>query len=340
MVALTSRSEGVALRPFSGLDDLETFINENVRLEIASNSGTFEVAHRGWLGLAPQDIDSLGLTVTIDNSDALRRLVDPLVMGLDDVSVFIVAIDRKSSVLRENALLAQYDLSKITDQVRISLAGTAQTQRILDNKRSGFRIEFALVQNKDVPGENAVRPRKKGALIARATWEVRPVSDGDAFQPDELTDDIRQNLGLTSSSWVYFDAKSEMLTATSFSDAASFYVDRDLLKQIQLLTGEAQTLAEMLVYSAAITHMVYEFSLALRADGTSVDSDDLSESQMVRLFRKKFKNKSDSEILDFVRDEPGRAVTEFLANRNDFRDLLNALKALNGGVDELSDFED
>jgi hypothetical protein len=340
MVAMTSRSEGVALRPFAGLEVLETFINENVLLEVASNAGKFDVAHRGWLGLTPHDIERLGLTINVQNADSLRKLVDPIVMDLKDVTVFVVAIDRKASVLRENFVLGQFDLSSISNQIQISTAGGDEPHRILSNKRSGFRIEFALVQNKDIPGDNAIRPRKKGALIAKAAWEVKPVSDGDAFQPDELTDEIRENFGLSSDSWVYFDAKPEILTATSFVDAAAFYVDKDLLDQIQLLTGESQTLAEMLVYSSAITHLVYEFSFALRADDATVDPEELSESQMFRLFRKKFKNRTDAEILDLVKDEPGRVVTEFLANQSDYKNLLSALKELNGGTNELSDFED
>lgn len=243
-------------------------------------------------------------------------------------------------MLRENFVLGQFELSSLSNQIQISTAGGDEPHRILSNKRSGFRIEFALVQNKDIPGDNAIRPRKKGALIAKAAWEVKPVSDGDAFQPDELTDEIRENFGLSSESWVYFDAKPEILTATSFVDAAAFYVDKDLLDQIQLLTGESQTLAEMLVYSSAITHLVYEFSFALRADDATVDPEELSESQMFRLFRKKFKNRTDAEILDLVKDEPGRVVTEFLANQSDYKNLLSALKELNGGTNELSDFED
>lgn len=340
MVAMTSRSEGVALRPFAGLEALENFINNHVTLEVISNAGTFDVAHRGWLGLTTHDIERLGMRVRVQSADALRKLVDPLVMELKDVTIFIVAIDRNGSILRENFVVGELNLLDLRDEVQVNAAGSEPVHRILSNKRTGFRLEFALVQNRNIPGENAIRPRKRGALIAKAAWSVKPVSDGDAFQPDELTDDIRTNFGLGKDSWIYFDAKPEILTASTFAEAAALYVDKDLLNQIQLLTGQAQTLAEMLVYSSAITHIVYELSFALKADDAALDTEELSESQMMRLFRKKLSRLTDLEILDRIKDEPARVVTEFLSNQGDYKNLLDALKELNGGSNELSDFED
>jgi hypothetical protein len=340
MNAMPPRSEGVALRPFAGLGALENYLNENVRLEITSNASKEEIISRGRLGLTTEDITRLGVRVIIDSADQLRKNVDPIVMNLDHVSVFLVARDRASSVLRENFVLAEIPLKDLSEEFVISEAGSDPPHRILSNSRSGFRIEFALVQNTDVPGENSIRPRKKGALIALSFWEVKPVSDGDAFQPKPLTDEIRKDLALSSQAWLHFDGKEEILTGELFTDAASFYVDMDLLSQIQILTGEPKAIAEMFLYSSAVTHMVYEFSMALRQEGLQVDPEQLSDSQLFRLFRKKFDPKSDADMLERIKDEPGKVITDFLSKSKDYKNLLAAIKELNGGSDELSDFDD
>lgn len=340
MSALSSRSEGVALRPFTGLAALETFLHDQVVLEVSSNTGSHTVPERGWLGLAPSDIEKLGLKIRIQNPDGLRAAVDPVVMDLADVGLVLVAMDRKGSVLRENQVLASTPLNEVKEFLSISEPGADAPTRILANRHSGFRIELALVQMRDVEGENSIRPRRKGALIALAHWEVKPVSDGDMFQPEELTEEVRGNLNLSASTWMYFDSKPEILSATMFSDAASYYIDKDILDQIQILTGSQKTLAEMLVYSPAITQMIYEFSLSLRETAENIDQEELGESQIFRILRVKFKTKNDAEIADLVREEPARAVAEFLANPRDLKNLMEALKEMNGGVNELSDFED
>jgi hypothetical protein len=340
MTALKSRSEGVALRPFSGLEALESFLETQVKLKVASNVGEFLLQHRESLGLAAADIERLGLSVSVENVGALHAVVDPLVMDLDDVSLLVVAIDRKTSVLRENVVLLNMPVRELKSETVLTLAGGESPHRILGNKRSGFRLELALVQNRDVAGENAVRPRKKGALIGLASWEVKPVTDGDSIQPEVLTDNARQALGLSKNTWMYFEAKPDLLASTDFENAASFYVDQNLLEQVQVLTGDALTLAEMLLYSSAVTQLIYEYSFALRDVNSDLDQDEFSESQVFRLLRKKFNSKTDSEIIDLVKDEPARAVSEFMANANDFKSLLGAVTSMNGATNELSDFED
>ena len=80
--------------------------------------------------------------------------------------------------------------------------------------------------------------------------------------------------------------------------------------------------------------------LNLQVFAENIDQEELGESQIFRILRVKFKTKTDAEIVDLVREEPARAVAEFLANPSDLKNLMDALKEMNGGVNELSDFED
>lgn len=340
MSEILLRSEGRALRPFAGLQPLDDYVAETFALEVESGSGNFSVPSKGWLGLSPQDIDLLGLKINMGNVRDFEKLVDPVVMDIKDVTIYVMAMDRRSSILRESTMLAKIEFAHLEGEISIALPGEKNRHRILNNRHSGFRIELILVQNKNIPGGNSIKPRKKGAIISRASWEVKAVSDGESFQPEELTDEVRDSFGLRADTWLFFESKSEILTSKTFSDAVSFYVDESLLLQVQLLTGEPLTLAEMLLYSSAITHLVYEFAFALKTDGENVDPDEFSESQIMRLFRKRFPTKTDPEIVEFVRDEPARAVAEFLGKRDDFKGLLLALETMNGGSNELSDIED
>lgn len=338
--AMSSRSEGVALRPFSELQALEDFLDANFTLEVASNSAVDLVPHGSWLGLAGSDIQQLGVKIKIDDVEKLRSLFSPIVMNLTDVSAVLVVLDRSSSVLRESIVLGQMGLDEISNELIVNRSGSVPPHRILSNRRTGFRIELAFVQNKDVPGNNPTRPRKKGALIVKAAWDVKPVADGDVFQPKVLTDEIRAEKGLLKNEWVYFEAKSALLSGTTFSDAAAFYVDEKLLGQMQLLTGETKRLAGMMLYNSAMTSLIYELSLSFGQPDFSPDEEELSESSIMRILRIKFKEQSDQDLIEYVRDEPSRALAEFLANPLDFRKFMEALEGLNGGTNELPDFED
>jgi hypothetical protein len=338
--ALSSRSEGVALRPFSDLQALEDFIDSNLILEVASNVAVDPIPHGAWLGLAGDDFAQLGIKIKIEDIDKLKSLISPIVMDLADVTTVLVAMDRGPSTLRDSHILSQSSLQELSPELIINESGSNPPYSLLSNRRSGFRIELAFVQNKDISGDNPTRPRKKGALIAKAAWEVKPVADGDVFQPEELTDELRTELGLTKHAWVYLERKPGFLSATTFRDAARFYVDKKLLGQIQLLTGEPKRMAEMMIYSSAITHLIYEVSLSFNDQDFMPDAEELNESQVMRLLRLKFKEKQDTEIIEFIKGDPGRALAEFLANPKDFKNLIGALEGLNGGANELPDFED
>ena len=348
MSPLTSRSEGVGLRPFSGLQNLEDYIDENVVLHVQSNVGLDDIPSGAWLELEGSDIYRLGLTLKLKSADKLRGLVSPIVMDIADVDVIVVAIDRSASILRESVVLANLKLTDLRDEVPISQSGIDAPHRILSNKFSGFRVEVALVQNKDVLGNNPTKPRSKGSLIAKAFWEVKPVLSGDVIQPEELTEASRESLGLTKDSWVYFEAKPALFTATAFGEALGFHVDKSLLGQIQLLTAESSVLAEMLLYSNAVIQLIYEMSLFLNSaeltrveDGSDIEAYvQQSESQGMRLMRVKFPKRDDQEIRELIRDDPARAVAEFLGNAKDLKSLMSAMTAMNGGSNELPDFED
>jgi hypothetical protein len=49
---------------------------------------------------------------------------------------------------------------------------------------------------------------------------------------------------------------------------------------------------------------------------------------------------SEQEIRELIRDDPARAVAEFLGNAKDLKSLMSAMTAMNGGSNELPDFED
>lgn len=348
MTSLASRSEGVGLRPFSGLQNLEHFIDQNVTLNVQSNVGKDDVQPGAWLELEGKDIQKLGITLKIKSAEKLRDLVDPIVMDIADVDVLVVALDRSASILRESCVLAQLPLTDLGEDLLISVSGSEPPHRILANRFSGFRIELAIVQNKDVSGNNPTKPRSKGSLIAKAFWEVKPVLSGDVIQPEELTDVQRESLGLSKNAWIYFEAKPGLLTSTSFGDALGFHVDKALLTQIQLLTGESRVLAEMLLYSNAVSQLIYELSLSMNSDEIAIvdDSGDSeidvqqSESQVMRLMRAKFPKREEEEIRELIRDDPARAVSEFMASPKDLKNLMSSVILMNGGSNELSDFED
>ncbi|MEO0027156.1 MAG: hypothetical protein RL716_487 [Actinomycetota bacterium] len=332
----TSRSEGVALRPFTGVDKIEHKLKHDLTLEIQSNSGANSLSPDEWLFLTKGDISKLGLRLAIVDPDELLRVVDPLVMDLADVEVLVVAYDRPGSPLRETEVIARLPIGDLGESIVLNAPGSVPHSRILNNKQSGFKIEFALVQSRDVEGENSIRPRTRGALISKAVFEVKPVLSGESFQPEPLTESERERLGLGPDVLMYVDPQTTLLSAESFRESARFFVHESILANIQFMTGDVSLLAQSYLLDCFISGFVYSVSNAI-ASSEDFDSNSFIESSTFRLIANKNKSLSNEALINELTEAPHRIVANWQSDKVTSKAQLLMFKNLTGGSNDLSD---
>jgi len=338
-LSISLRQEGIALRPYAGLRKLEEHVENECILAVVTNAGPFALKHAQVLGLAKEDLDAIGVKVAFQNVDKLRDLAAPLVMDLTDIDVFIVAKDRPASPLRQTVVVARIPLQELEHEIILNNPGEHATVPPIHNRDSGFIVEMALVLNKNIQGGFSVRPREKGALIAKAIFEVKPVSEGDSFQPEPLTDEVRERFRIPQSSWMYADFTSALLTAETFGEAARFYVHESILADIQYLQGDEGFLAESLLQTQFVTGLIYAVSAALR-DEEAPDESEIVESQVFMLFAKRFPAKATAELLTWLKEEPAAVLASWQSKPELSIPLIKAIKNLNGGNYDLSSPED
>lgn len=334
-----SRSEGVTLRPYADLGPLEAHLHEALHLEIKSNQGEEHISNKQVYELSPKDVVNLGLSVHFGSPDILRALVNPLVLSLDDVDLYVVATDRKVGVLKDQVCVFKAPLNDLKSTYTIAESGAESVHRLFGNQKTGFIVEVALVHNKNIDGDFSIRPRKKGALIAKVVFEVRPVGVGDSLQPRELTDQVREMYGLSKEAWTLIEAKPGLLTAEVFDDALTFYVDRRILDILKVAQEPAKTLVETGLLANAMSGFVHGVSQALH-NSPGVNEEELSASQVMRFLRAELKPKSDEELIENLKEQPHVLVSKLLSNQKTSKKLFSELNKLQEAQGDLSDFED
>jgi hypothetical protein len=334
-----ARSEGIALRPYAGLEPLENHLHSQVFLSVRYNEGTQNVGNKKTLELSPKDLVNIGLSISLGSIEQLVTLVNPLVMSPEDVDVLVVAMDRPTGVLKDQVLVYREPLLKCIPEIMIAESGAEKIGRMFGNARAGFKIELAFVHNKDIEGDFSIRPRRKGALLAKAVFEVRPVAIGDSLQPTELTPKVREDNGLGPDVWMFFDPKPGLLDSDSFDDALAFYVDKRVLESAKVVPQPTKTIIEAALLSNAMNSFVHCISNALKEEHLP-DMADLQSSQVMRYLAGQFPKISFEDLLNDVREQPQVVAAKMTGNPKIAKKLFSQLETIGDSTDDLSDNQD
>jgi hypothetical protein len=335
-----ARAEGAGIRPFKGADALAVSLEKNFKLKVTSSQGSKDITHKSTLEIGAVDIKNLGISIECDDLAAVKKAVDPLVVSLDDVTIYVIVGDRSQGVLRDSIVAEVLDFKDLSKSISLAEPGVAAQLRPFENSKTGFKVELALVHNKDIKAVSSISARSKGALLGLLTFEVRPVAAGDSLQPQRLTDEVRANNNLGKDVWSFFKAKSSFMTAPTFDDALGFYVSEEILQAITYGDETNKKIFESLLFTQAVTQLVYEFSSGLQELQQSDQGfSSLEESQVLRFFRTAFGDKSSEELFAYLADEPERAVAAILSKPKQLKKLNSIIKTMAGGINDVSDSE-
>lgn len=323
------RNEGVAVRPFAGSRELQESLEKSVKLEVETGQGKFDLTSSDTLAIPPSEMRVAGIALKISDVDDIAKRVHPMVMTLDDVDVYLTAVDGPTSPLRAIEVLYKTAFSDLGSVIPINSRGSQSDSRVLSNVHGRYTIEVALVHNKELATTSALKPRKKGALLAKIHFSLKPTGINDQPKPKPMDKELKEALGLPSSAWFYLKTSPSLLEAPSFDEAFDFFVDRDLLDALKVAKPSAQGALEGLLVSTLVQGLCFEIA-ALGSEVESMDKDELEDSAVVKMMKKRLGVKNFAELFAELSESPSRAAAKMLA-------VNSLVKSLMASLEEVSD---
>lgn len=337
---MTTRSEGVRLRPFLSIDDVQRIFTAGSFITLRSEVRSDDFESISPIEVFPKAISNLGISWTFKgNFDELIAALKKASVVVENVSVVVRASDRSVGVLRESEIVFTGQLDKLRDTVDIASFGAVRPSRILLNQWTGFRLEAFLILNEELPFSH-IRPWMKGTILASDEFEIVPVAEWDSIQPIELTSDIRDKLKVAANVWCHVEFKEEFFESQEMSDALVFYVDKEILAGIKALPENQALLGQTLLVGILIPQITYMAVLAIR----SLEEDflwDGTTGVVLRFLHRSFdSNKKPQDFINMLVDNPEKVSNQLLANNKLAIRLKNTLTTISEGAMDVSNIDD
>lgn len=329
MPAQQVRNEGVSIRPFTGSQNLENTLHSSLKLEVSTAQTRFDLSPSDKLTIPPSELKVAGIELVIQDLAALFLAVDPMVMSRGDVDLLVVAVDGPASPIRTSEVLYKSTLAALGQKISINAKGSTSDSIVLSNSHGRYSLEVALVHNKEIASVSATRPRKKGALLAKAEFTLKPTGVNDQPKPIPMDKTQKQEFGLGASAWFYLKPTSSLLDASSFEEAFDFYVDKELLEMLKVAKPSAQPPIEGLLMALLVQGLCYE--VASRADELSdMDPEEIEDGAVARLLKQSMKVKTFARVMESLSESPSKASTKILG-------VSTLLNGLHSSLEEATD---
>lgn len=318
------RSEGVRLRPFMGVREVQDSLEKNVALEISTAEKSFRIQHKDKLSAPPEEMKVAGLALEISDISAVVKTVTPLVLSHQDIDYLVVAVDGSLSPLRTLEVLARGPLDSLDRRIEINSRGSKSSSLVLSNSNGPYKLELALVHNKNLTSSSGLKPRALGALLGKVEFVIRPIGVDDHPKPKPMTSELKIALGLPKSAWIYFEFSDSLLTSEVFDESIAMYVDEELLDLLMIANPISRAPIEAAIVSNFVHALCFETKTRLQEGISEELVEQLSGSAVFRLIKKHFGKDSIQELLEKIISSPGLVATQILSSAV----LLDGLKAV------------
>ena len=333
-----SRSEGRAVRPFVGLGGLQSlleqawvYLNTGYDEAPVSTNTSVPVSHR--------HVSTMGIRFDLKvDSAQLARLVSDTSIPLESITLVVISKDAGPSPLSETEVIKVASLGELLTPLTIVRTGDISRPRIMKNRFDGYSLQFVMVLNEDLEPKS-LRPRRKGTILATSHLTITTSDPRGGLKPQKLTNEIRQENLLPTSTWFYVKKLDSYLDAQSLSDAFIVYVDEKILENSQKLSGGARRITEHMFTVPALTEVIHGASREL-GDGDYDDDAFADGSSAVlaliydRVTKVNGELLSHADFLKMLRDNPGRVSSLALAAGDMKRRLNVAVDKLIGEDEE------
>ena len=160
---------------FDGLGGLQTLVDRLV-LDVRSTKAAYadQLEPGGLIRLPAHDLRRIGLKLRSDwTDDEVRTATAEASLGLEQVAFIVTAED---GFLKERLQLGD-PLPATSLPRELTLVGyNGDRREALRNQHRGFTLDVHLVLENDIDPV-PFRPHRKGTILARSTFKVRPQRD-------------------------------------------------------------------------------------------------------------------------------------------------------------------
>ena len=333
-----SRSEGQAVRPFVGLNGLQALL-EHAWVYLNTGYDEAPVSTNTSVPVSYRHVSTLGIRLDLKVDAAqMMQVVSETTIPLESIKVVVIAKDAGPSPLSETEVVKIASLDQLLAPLTIAKSGDSSRPRIMTNRFDGYSLQFIFVLSDDLEPK-PLRPRRKGTILASSSLRITTSDPRGGLKPQKLTNEIRQDNLLPSSTWFYVKKLDSYLDAQSLSDAFIVYVDEKILENSQKLSGGARRITEHMFTVPALTEVIHGASQEL-GDGDYGDDAFADGSSAVlaliydRVTKVSGELLSHPDFLKMLRENPGRVASLSLAAGDMKRRLNVAVDKLIGEDEE------
>lgn len=320
------RNEGVKIRPFEGAEKAELALSSSCSLSIETGSMKETLRDRHKVHVSAAEISTAGKTLMFENIDELRRVIEEMA-DCSNVDVIVVALEGPASPERRADVLYRCGLDELPGSIQISKKGERPSSKSLMGTRWGVDIEVACVLHKTLDKRPLLKPKEKGALIAKVVFTIKPSGLSDGFNPQMLTDEIREIEDLADDSWIYVRVNEGMITPEGdLESALEIYIDEGMMGNRSVAEPLAKGLFDHLIVSSVFHALFAQTSLMIH----ELDEvTDLHSSPIGRILRQRYGSNTTEKIdeaIDLLKEEPNKLASNFLAGKSISKSLAKLLK--------------
>ena len=234
-------------------------------------------------------------------------------LGLSLSGIQVIALIRVPILSRYEILLKE-EILNCKDGSFSIISSDYQSELFALGQSNKVEISVYLVI-KEISKTKTFFPPLPGTFISGFGFRIQPPSSSYEFQPEELTPEKANELGIPKDCFVYVDfldnASFPLLDNTEVKEALTIYVNQNIF-QI-LFESTDQKSREMLVgtiLSAATAQIIHWLSYELK-DNPGIEYQVLADKKTVAsivLDKIKPRNMDGQKMIDIVRDLPDKAI--------------------------------
>ena len=306
----TKRKAGEVLRPYIHADEMQESLGINVTLTLQSAVRTDTFNSAATYLIDKSEMAGVGITINFEDRDAIRNACSKMVNELEDASIVILAEDGVATALRTSDIVWQGKVTELPEHQELFRLGDYETERglVFGHASGAKHLHVVAIRNSPIDTLSPLKPRLKGAILGRVTFNMRPNPSFDSVVPQKLTDEVRVRLNLPSDSWYAFETKGGFLTANEFEAAFDLFVDEEMLEKAMsgapLFKNSVDLLLTNLFMSSIIEEAISRFQDA------SSQEEELPENSAVSLWLRELLGE---DYVDLLLGDKTRAISTALS---------------------------
>ena len=281
----------------------------------------------------PKSVPRLGLTLIIDfTRSEIQEAAKIADLSVDDLSLVVVAED---PFLKERDCIFSGRIPDDQAEIKLCTRGGNRPRSLL-NSREGLRIEVVIILA--TPLEPKIgRPFRVGTRLGGLKFRVTSYPESGGISPVELTDEVREEHGLSKKTQLFVFQSDELLGAESLGDVITVYVEPRLLGSLKAArTGIEYDFVAAGLAVSAIQQIAYLLSAELNTQSDFHWGD--TEEPVLAFIHQKLQDVSrvgkskptKDETIKLLKEEP-QVVASLMTGLLDF--TRDARRLLDGSED-------